>query len=83
MRIPFDPSLSLRALPPARALVLTAIAVLLAAADWLPANPYVDADHLEFGLTLSWVSPRSAFASAIALSQTPFAAGNLEYCSAS
>ncbi|HEX8029755.1 MAG TPA: SGNH/GDSL hydrolase family protein, partial [Vicinamibacterales bacterium] len=52
MRIPFGPSLALRALPPARALVLTAIAVLLAAADWLPANSYVDPDHLEFGLSL-------------------------------
>jgi hypothetical protein len=47
-----EPSTLLRTLPPARALILTAIATLLAAADWLPANPYVDPDHLEFALTL-------------------------------
>ena len=52
MRIPFEPSLALRNVPPARALILTAVATLLAAADWLPANRYVDPDHLEFGLTL-------------------------------
>ena len=52
MRIPFEPSLSLKTLPPVRAVVLTAVATLLAAADWLPANSYVDPDHLEFGLTV-------------------------------
>jgi len=34
-------------------LVLIAMATLLAAADWLPDNPYVDPDHLEFALTLA------------------------------
>ena len=52
MRQPFESSLSLRALTSGRALVLMAVATLLAAADWLPANPYVDPDHLEFALSL-------------------------------
>lgn len=52
MRQPFESSLSLRALPSGRALVLVAVATLLAAADWLPANTYVDPDHLEFALSL-------------------------------
>jgi len=50
MRLPSESSFSLRALPPGRAIVLTAIATLLAAADWLPQNPYVDPDKVEFAL---------------------------------
>ena len=42
----------MRALPGGRAIVLTAMATLLAAADWLPDNPYVDPDKLEFALSL-------------------------------
>ena len=53
MRLPIESSFSLRALPAGRTLVLMAMATLLAAADWLPDNPYVDPDHLEFGLTLA------------------------------
>lgn len=54
MRFPFDAFAPLRGLSPTRALALTAIAVatLLAAADWLPANPYVDPDNVEFLLEL-------------------------------
>ena len=44
---------SLKTLPPRRAIILTAMATLLAAADWLPDNRYVDPDHLEFALTLA------------------------------
>jgi hypothetical protein len=43
---------AIRVLPPARALVLTAMATLLAASDWLPENSLVDPDHLEFWLSL-------------------------------
>ncbi|HUQ86353.1 MAG TPA: SGNH/GDSL hydrolase family protein [Vicinamibacterales bacterium] len=53
MRLPIDSSPSLRELPAGRSLVLTAMATLLAAADWLPENPYVDPDHLEFLLTVA------------------------------
>ena len=45
--------LSLRELPPARSLVLTGIVTLLAVADWLPANHYVDPDILEFVLSMA------------------------------
>lgn len=48
----FD-SFSLRSLPPGRAIVLTALATFLAAADWLPDNRFVDPDHLEFALTIA------------------------------
>ena len=48
----FDYALTLRSLPPGRAIVLTAFATLLAAADWLPDNRYVDPDLLEFALTM-------------------------------
>ncbi|MBY0494604.1 MAG: hypothetical protein K2Y23_10345 [Cyanobacteria bacterium] len=40
-------------MPVARSLVLTVMATLLAAADWLPENRYVDPDHLEFALTIA------------------------------
>ena len=40
-------------LPRGRVLVLTAAAVLLAAADWLPENRFVDPDRLEFVITLA------------------------------
>jgi hypothetical protein len=53
MRMPIESSLSLRALPPGRSLILTAMATLLAAADWLPDNSHVDPDHLEFALTIA------------------------------
>jgi hypothetical protein len=53
MRLPIQSSFSLRALPAGRALVLIALAALLAAADWLPDNSYVDPDGLEFALTLA------------------------------
>ena len=59
MRLPIESSFSLRALPAGRALVLTAMATLLAAADWLPDNPYVDPDRLEFALTLGSAPPPS------------------------
>jgi len=52
MRLPTESSFSLRALPAGRAIVLTAMATLLAVADWLPANPYVDPDKVEFALSL-------------------------------
>jgi len=50
---PFESSFSLRALPAGPSLVLTAMATLLAAADWLPDNPYIDPDHAEFALSLA------------------------------
>jgi GDSL-like Lipase/Acylhydrolase family len=53
MRLPIESSFSPKTLPGGRAMVLTAIATLLAAADWLPANPYVDPDCLEFVLTVA------------------------------
>ena len=53
---------SLRHVPPARSLAVTSIAVLLAVADWLPANHYIDADVLEFALTVSLGSSAVAFA---------------------
>ena len=53
MRLPIESSFSLRALPAGRALALIAIATLLTVADWLPDNPYVDPDRLEFALTLA------------------------------
>ena len=43
---------SLRELPPARSLALTGIVLLLAVADWLPPNHYVDPDLLEFALSM-------------------------------
>lgn len=46
-------ALSLRSVPRRRAVVLTALATLLAAADWVPANRYVDPDVLEFVLTIA------------------------------
>jgi hypothetical protein len=52
MRLPTESSFSLRALAGGRAIVLTAMATLLAAADWLPENPYVDPDKVEFALSL-------------------------------
>ena len=52
MRLPIESSVSLRELPAGRSLVLTAVAMLLAAADWLPENHYVDPDHLEFALSM-------------------------------
>jgi hypothetical protein len=45
--------LSLRELPPAQSLALTGIVSLLAVADWLPPNPYVDPDILEFLLSMT------------------------------
>lgn len=53
MRLRIQSSLSLRALPVGRSLALTGIALLLAIADWLPENRYVDPDHLEFSLTVA------------------------------
>jgi hypothetical protein len=52
MRLRIDSALSLRALPAGRSLALAAVATLLAAADWLPENRYVDPDHLEFALSM-------------------------------
>lgn len=52
MRLAIDSSLSVRSLPTGRSLVLTAVAMLLAATDWLPPNPYIDPDHVEFVLTV-------------------------------
>lgn len=52
MRFPLTAFASWRVLPPGRALVLTGVAVLLAVADWLPDNAYVDPDRLEFALTV-------------------------------
>lgn len=46
--------LSLRELPQAHSLVLTVMVLLLAVADWLPANPYVDPDILEFVLSMAF-----------------------------
>lgn len=43
---------SVKSLPPGRSIVLTAVASLLAAADWLPQNRFVDPDRLEFSLTV-------------------------------
>jgi hypothetical protein len=45
---------AIRRLPLGRSLVLTAMATLLAAADWLPENRFVDRDHLEFWLSLTF-----------------------------
>ena len=67
---PFSESASARTI----AASLTAMAMLLAAADWLPENPYVDPDLLEFALTvasgrrrpsrsrcaIAWTPPRPA-----------------------
>lgn len=50
---PLDSVRSLSSLPPRKAIVLTVAAVLLAAADWLPENSYVDPDRLEFALTVA------------------------------
>ena len=52
MRLPPESSNPLRALPAGRSLVLIVMAMLLAAADWLPENRYVDPGYLEFGLSL-------------------------------
>ena len=41
---------SIRGLPLGRSLVLTAMATLLVAADWLPENGFVDPDHIELWL---------------------------------
>lgn len=49
---PWDSVRSLAFAAPARAIVLTAMATLLAAADWLPENRLVDPDQLEFALTV-------------------------------
>ena len=53
MSPPSESSFALRALPGGRVIGLTAMATLLAAADWLPDNPYVDPDKLEFALSLA------------------------------
>jgi len=53
MRLPIESSFSLRALSAGRALALIAMATLIATADWLPENSYVDPDILEFALTLA------------------------------
>ena len=53
MRATFHEFRWFRDLPPSRSLVLTAIAVLLAAADWLPDNPYIDPDYAELLLTVA------------------------------
>ena len=50
MRV-LDLRLSVRGLPLSRSLVLTVMAMLLAAADWLPENPLVDSDYVEFLLS--------------------------------
>lgn len=55
---------SLRELPQPRALALTAVVSLVAVADWLPANRYVDPDTAEF--TLSMAIGLSALAMAAA-----------------
>lgn len=47
-----DFATSVKSLPPGRAIVLTALSTLLAAADWLPGNPYVDPDVIEFILSM-------------------------------
>jgi hypothetical protein len=44
-------SLSLRDLPVRRSVALASMAALLAVADWLPANEWVDPDKLQFALT--------------------------------
>jgi lysophospholipase L1-like esterase len=44
---------SVISLPPGRSLALTAVASLLAGADWLPPNHYIDPDWLEFALTIA------------------------------
>jgi hypothetical protein len=49
-----DSRLSVRGLPLSRSLVLMAMATLLAVADWLPENPYVDPDHLELWLSAAF-----------------------------
>jgi hypothetical protein len=48
-----DRRFSLRALPAHRGFVLSVVATLLAAADWLPENSLVDPDWLEFLLSLA------------------------------
>lgn len=53
MRLPMDSSFSLKTVPPGRAIVLATFAILLLAADWLPDNPYVDPDRLEFTLSVA------------------------------
>lgn len=53
MRSPLDSWFNFRSLPTGRVLVVMAIATLLAAADWLPDNPYVDPDTLELWLTVA------------------------------
>lgn len=45
---------AVRGLPLGRSLVLTAMAMLLAVADWLPDNSYVDADRVEFFLSIAF-----------------------------
>ena len=52
MRLPIEVDLSVRVLPLGRLVLVTAAAVLLAVADVMPDNPYVDADILEFTLTV-------------------------------
>ena len=56
MRSPWDSWFSFQSLPTGRVAVLMAIATLLAAADWLPPNPYVDPDALELWLTFALAS---------------------------
>ena len=49
----FRVSLSLGELPAKRSLLLAAMALLIAVADWLPENRWVDPDLLEFCLTVA------------------------------
>lgn len=53
MPSPLDSLFTFRSLPTGRVLVVMAIATLLAAADWLPDNAYVDPDTLELWLTVA------------------------------
>jgi hypothetical protein len=49
----FESLVSLRALPPSRSVALSSLAVLLAVADWLQPNQFVDPDLAEFLLTMA------------------------------
>jgi hypothetical protein len=53
MRLPIEVEPSVTALPPGRLLLVGTTAAILAVADVLPANPYVDPDLLEFTLTVA------------------------------
>ena len=71
---------SLRVLPPGRSLLVIAAATLLAVADVLPANPYIDPDLLEFTLTVGLGVWRLRSRFAIALKARVCESGGIAQC---